>query len=681
MKARLSQMALAAMMAVALVGPSSVIAADKKPTAQSPRNVIIFVVDGLRGGSVNSTDAPTLSAIRQNGVNFVNSHAMFPTFTTPNGATIATGHYPGDTGDFSNTIYSGYPIFDTGNFGQLVQTNTPFVENDRILGDLDDHYNGNWLTEESLLALLRQNGYNTASVGKHGPVGIQDVSQLQPVNKNFVIPDTVFVDDVTGSASGIPLKKQISDALVAAGLALAAPSRSNGCGATDQCNNGFSGNNVTPGTTSPNTVQQQYFADTVTKAILPTFVNTGQPFAILFWSRDADGTQHNQGDSLNSLTPGINGPTSKAAVANADKNLKQILDYITANPQVAKNTDIFITADHGFATISRHEVDANGTATQSYAALFTYKDGTGRVEVNPGFLPPGFLAIDIAHILNLPIYDPDSILTDPMTGNRTYMPVDPTIAQQTSTTRQHPASGDALIGASGVILENTDAKVIVAANGGSDLIYVPDHDAARVQQIVSFLATQDYVGAIFVDDQYGPIPGALPLSSINLVGNAQTPRPAIALGFKTFYLDPTDLQTAVQIADSGLQEGQGMHGSIGRDNTFNNMAAIGPDFKAHAVIRTPIGNADIAPTLAYLLGVTLPSQGNLKGRVLHEAIKHETRQATPQFLVSVSGKAGTGKSTVLYYQKAGDQLYLDEACFTSAKVKAPKPGKNNPCRP
>ena len=37
-----------------------------------------------------------------------------------------------------------------------------------------------------------------------------------------------------------------------------------------------------------------------------------------------------------------------------------------------------------------------------------------------------------------------------------------------------------------------------------------------------------------------------------------------------------------------------MHGAIGRDNTFNNMAAMGPDFKKHAVVRTPVSNADIA---------------------------------------------------------------------------------------
>ena len=68
------------------------------------RNAIIFIADGLRPGSVNSTDAPTLLSVRNQGVNFINSHALFPTFTTPNGSAIATGHYLGDTGDFSNTI-------------------------------------------------------------------------------------------------------------------------------------------------------------------------------------------------------------------------------------------------------------------------------------------------------------------------------------------------------------------------------------------------------------------------------------------------------------------------------------------------------------------------------------------------------------------------------------------------
>ncbi len=653
------------LLALAANAAQPIKSSSKKPQANAKRNVIIFVVDGLRPGSVNPVDAPTLYALRNKGVNFVNSHSLFPTFTTPNASAIATGHYLGDTSDFSNTLYAGYPIFNTGNFGNLPGTPAPFVENDQILGDLDDHYDGNWLNEESLLQVARQNGYNTASVGKVGPVGLQDVSQLQPVGGVFVTPTTVFVDDSTGRSNGIPLSSAITAAITAAGLPTTAPDRSNGCGPTDQCNNGYAGDNQHPGTTSPNTVQQQYFTDVLTKAVLPVFVQNGQPFAVLFWSRDADGTQHNQGDSLNKLIPGINGPSSRASVKNADNNLKQILDFINNDPDLAANTDIFITADHGFATISRHEIDAQGHVSQSYSTQFVYKDLTGRVEVNPGFLPAGFLAIDLAHALNMPLYDPDSIITNDQ-NQRVYEPVDPTIGQQTPTVRQRPASGNALIGASGLILDNPDAKVVVAANGGSDLVYIPDHDAARLQQVVHFLAQQDYVGALFVDDSYGPIPGTLPLSTINLAGDSLLPRPAIAIGFKTFYTPAQSsssvLQAAVQVADSTLQEGQGMHGSFGRDNTFNNMAAFGPDFKQNFVDVSPISNADVAPTLASVMGLQLPANGKLVGRVLTEALVGGP-DSVPSNRLSVASDPDGGKSTVLYYQSVGSQLYLDTACF------------------
>jgi Type I phosphodiesterase / nucleotide pyrophosphatase len=617
------------------------------------RNAIIFIADGLRPGSVNLTDAPTLLSVRNHGVNFVNSHALFPTFTTPNGSAIATGHYLGDTGDFSNTIYSGYPVFNTGNFGHTtVGTNTPFVENNPILADLDDHYNGNYLTEETLLSVARAHGYNTASIGKVGPVAIQDVTQINPVAGAFPIPVTVFIDDATGTTNGIPLPASVVTALTNAGLPTVTPLRVQP-----------SGTNTTPGTLLPNATQQQYFADATTKAVLPAFKANGNPFVLVYWSRDPDGTQHNQGDSLNTLVPGINGPTSKAGVHNADNNLKQILEFINSNPDLAANTDIFVTADHGFATISKQPVDPNGTSTSSYSTSFIYKDATGRQEVNTGFLPVGFLAIDLGHALGLPIFDPDST---PAGATGVYEPVDPTIPMQTTTVRQHSANGDALLGGSGAVLDSTDAKVIIAANGGSDLIYVPDHDVNRVKQVVAFLAKQDYVGGMFLDDSFGRLPGTLPLSSINLVGNTSLPTPTIALAFKTFATDPNNpLQTAVQIADSGLQQGQGMHGSLGRDNTFNNMAAIGPDFKSHFVDISPVGNADIVPTLAEILGFHLSSSGDLKGRVISEALKGGPFAVFFEKQAFISPRAATGRSTALEFQRVGSRLYFDEACFVT----------------
>ena len=99
------------------------------------RNIVIFVADGLRGGSVNATDAPTMFWVRNHGVNFANSYSLFPTFTTANASAIATGHYLGDTGDYSNTIYIGRPVFLSGNFGRAPGTYAPYIENDPVLGD------------------------------------------------------------------------------------------------------------------------------------------------------------------------------------------------------------------------------------------------------------------------------------------------------------------------------------------------------------------------------------------------------------------------------------------------------------------------------------------------------------------------------------------------------------------
>lgn len=650
------------MVALALVGSAHAAgAAHDDDDRRAPRNVIIFVADGLRRGSVNSSDTPTLLKIRRTGVDFANSHALFPTFTTPNASGIATGHYLGDTGDFSNTVYLGFPLFNDGLItGKATGTQTPFLENNQTLADIDEHFpGGNYLNEESLLALARQSGYNTASVGKVGPVGIQDVTQLNPVGGLIPARETVFIDDATGTPGpGVPLSPTIQAALTAAGLPLIATPRVQPAG-----------NVSTPGTLLANVGQQQYFADATTKAILPTFKANGRPFALVFWSRDPDGSQHNQGDSLNKLSPGINGPTSRAGVSNADANLKQILDYLAANPDVAANTDLLVTSDHGFATISKHEIDAEGHATHAYPTHFTYltaANDPAAPEVIPGWLPPGFLAIDIAHALSLPLFDPDSQIT--VNGALQYTPVDPS-QPNSATSRQRPAAGNGLVGGTGAILTMTDAKVVVAANGGSDLIYVPDHDSARVRALIAFLTKQDYVGGLFVDSRFGEIPGALPLRAVGLEGDAVTPRPAIAVTFKTFSLDRSNpLQTAVQIADSSLQEGQGMHGSLGRDNTFNNMAAIGPDFKRGFVDWAPVSNADIARTLAHVLRLKLPSIGELKGRVLREAFVGGPNTVKFEHHSVVSAEApGSDKSTVLEYQTLRDHKYFDVACVIDVR--------------
>src|SRR5439155_4114567 len=133
--------------------------------------------------------------------------------------------------------------------------------------------------------------------------------------------------------------------------------------------------------------------------------------------------------------------------------------------------------------------------------------------------------------------------------------------------------------------------------------------------------TYDYVGGVFVDNAFGEVSGALPFSAIGLTGASRLPRPAVVVAFKVFQSDPADVQTAAQIADTVLREGQGMHGGLGRDSTYNNMAALGPDFKRHFVDDLPASNADIAQTLASAMGFTLNSRGKLQGRILDEALE------------------------------------------------------------
>src|SRR5215468_5972490 len=412
----------------------------------TPRNLILFIPDGLRGRIVTPQTAPTMAALRDKGVHFKNSHSLFPTFTMANGSAMASGHYLGDTGTFSNTIYTGFSSAPAGD------TVVPFIENDAVLADVDDHFNGDYLNEETLLKLARDKGFSTAAIGKVGPTLIFDHTDR---GKN-----TVVIDDSTGGKTGVPLSDEMKDALTKAGLPLATPGRGD---------NGKAGDAKTPGTTVANVAQQAYFADVASKVVLPMFKARNKPFVLVFWSRDPDGSQHNQGDSLNTITPGINGPTSMASIKNADDNLAQLrktLDELG----LAANTDIIVSSDHGFSTISKE-------SKTSPSAKVSYED------TPKDFLPMGFLALDLAKALDLPLFDPNDKNAKIEDG-------------------KHPKAGNGVLGQ-----DPAKPDLVVATNGGSDLIYLPNNDKKLADKTIKALLDQDYISGLFVDDALGKFPG------------------------------------------------------------------------------------------------------------------------------------------------------------------------------
>ena len=568
-----------------------------------PRNVVLFVADGLRYGMVDATNAPTMDRLMKAGVRFTNTHSLFPTFTMPNATAMATGHMLGDTGQYGNTIYTAFPVPGAG------ESLTPFLENDPILGDVDEHFAGNYLNEETILRAAHAKGLSTASIGKLGPSLVFDHTARAG-------QETILVDDSTGRAGGIPLSDELKARLGAAGLPVQAPTR----GA-----NGAAGNAELPGTVAANVAQQAYFADVATKAVLPLFTARKAPFVLVFWSRDPDGTQHNQGDSLGRLVPGINGPTSLAAIHNADTNLATLLAALKEQG-LADTTDVILTSDHGFSTISKE-------SATSFAASQSYKGVPNRQ------LPPGFVAIDIAHALGANLFDPDA------KGAK--------LAPDS-----FPSRANGLIGTDPV-----KPDVVVAANGGSDLVYLPSGDRALAHRVVEALSRQDYVSGLFVSAALGPVPGTLPLTAIALDGSALTPMPAIVVNFRSFSTGCADPTTCgVEVSDTALQQGQGMHGSFSRADTRNVMGAMGPSFRAGLESPVPASNADLGKTIARILDLTIPAKGTLVGRVLTEAL---VNGATPTTEAKVlrSEPDATGLATILTYQTVGETRYFDAAGY------------------
>src|SRR5438445_1859828 len=194
--------------AIVLLSASLMTLAASAAPAQNntPRNLILFVPDGLRSRIVTPQTAPAMAEVRDKGVNFKNSHSLFPTFTTANASAMATGHYLGDTGDFSNTIYTGYAV------GPANGTVTPFLEVDPVIIDADEHFGGDYLNEETVLKMARAKGYSPAAIGKLGPTLIFDHTD----KTGDAGLHSIVIDDATGGKNGVPISDEMKVALTKA---------------------------------------------------------------------------------------------------------------------------------------------------------------------------------------------------------------------------------------------------------------------------------------------------------------------------------------------------------------------------------------------------------------------------------------------------------------------------------
>ncbi len=578
-----------------------------------PRNLILFVPDGLRALKVTPETAPAMAEIRDKGVNFKNSHSLFPTFTMANASGMSTGHYLGDTGTFSNSIYTGHPV--AAQNGSVV----PFLEHDQVLRDVDEQFGGDYLDEEALLKAARNAGYSTAAVGKLGPTLLFDHTE-RTGTKTITIDDQTGAVEKDGSLIGIPLSDEMKAALNAANLPSKPPDAATTARPVTQ-NAGHGDRQHRPAGLLRRRRQQGGAADVqgaqqaVRAGVLVT--RSGRHPA-------QPGRQPQQADTRHQRT--------RFACGHQERRQQP-----RAVAQDTRRSRPLGVDQHHRLRRPRLLDDLEGEQDQPI--------GEGTYPDTPeGFLPLGFLAIDLAKALDLPLFDPND--KNARVGDNAY-----------------PKAGNGVLGK-----DPTKPEMVIATNGGSDLIYIPSNDRKLAGRTVKALLEQDYVSGIFVDDNLGRFPGALPMSALNLNGRAVTPHPSIVVNFRSYAVgcdEPT--LCSVEIADTVLRQGQGMHGSFSRGDTMNFMAAMGPDFKAGYVDTLPVSNADVGMTAAKLLGISRKANGKLIGRVMTEAMPNG---ATPKaFTGTLTSKPdANGLRTVLQFQRVLEQRYFDVAGFPGRTV-------------
>jgi arylsulfatase A-like enzyme len=621
------------------------------------QRTIIMVWDGLRPDSVNATDTPNLYALQQKGVLFADNHSTYPTFTMMNGSSFATGSFPKTSGFYGNTFWTppqagaAQPI-PVG----LSAAGTPqdyvapvFTEDYAVLTTLNDYYGGQLLLVKSLFKTAQEAGLVTATVGKSGAAYIQDLARGGYfIDENTVLPLSM-VTDLQAAGFALPANTGFAYPNGTVTLASGNGTPTARAGAlTFALPNGLQVRDATDSTQgAPENLSNQYMMKIFTDYILAR----KNPDLSLIWFRTPDNTEHAYGPgSLN----------YKKALASQDARLGELQTALRTLGMDA-TTNIIVVSDHAHSNVSgptslyplrtiNASTSVNGSITNA---------SLGGVDAVKGFSVSGDVrSADLLTYAGFKAFDGAGCATSGMLGIK---------ADGSNVFPVNTDSSGALCGTAGAKYQAVSATlptpvasfkvpatlpakgIVVAANGGSDYFYVPDHDAATVANLVRFLQAREEYGAIFVDSRYGAIPGTLPMSMVNLENGVRQNKgqPDVVVSFN--WDDKQLVNGMPGIEFESIGGNRGMHGSFSPIDVHNTLIAFGPAFKSGATVTTPTGNVDVAPTAAFLLGQSMPAAD---GRVLNEALVNPASASTPT--VKPSAIAPTAVATGLAFQLPTD---------------------------
>ena len=575
-----------------VLGPGGGLGAQQQDAGSTARRVIIFVWDGLRTDDVTPENMPHYFALARSGVVFADHHAVYPTFTMMNSASIATGTYPGVHGFYGNVVYAPNARGKNAKGVDIDFSAPAFIEDFGVVEAVRESYQGELTLVATMLQAAQAQGLSTAAIGKFGAAFIQDYKRGGIILDEDAAMPLSFAKEL--QQAGYALPRNTTNAYDAGALALA---NDNGDPtapiAIAKLNDGQTANPLDR-TGALSRRGFTYLTDVFVNDILPN----KKPDLTVFWSKEPDATNHAYGPgTYNSID----------ATKLNDEILGRVMDKIR---QLGweQSTDIIITQDHNHSTVSgdvahyplRDIVDGGVGSHDPYGYSVS-----GFVRTAELLTQDGLKAYDGAGCREIPTLS--GILFDGTHLHPTKHDTDGSVcgnAQRYTSPRYVvpkpvPAGG-----------------IVVAANAGSDYLFVPDGDPNTVKAAVVSLQNRLQFGAIFVSDKYGDVTGTLPMSLIN------TENPVTGRG-PDIIVSLTFDENVVVAGRSGISYAssvnrRGDHGSFSPTDTHISMMAHGPDFKSGLYDTLPTANVDIAPTIARILAFNMPG---VQGRVLEEALQ------------------------------------------------------------
>src|SRR5216683_5242502 len=513
----------------------------------APRRVIIFVWDGLRADDVTPDIAPYYFALARSGVVFADHHAIYPTFTMMNSASIATGAYPGVHGFYGNVVYAPSAKGRNAKGADIDFSAPAFIEDFGVVEAVRDSYQGRLTLVSTMLQAAQAKGLTTVAIGKFGAAFIQDYKRGGIILDEDAAMPLGFAKEL--QQAGYPLPRNSGNAYEAGALMLA---NDNGDPTApipiQRLKDGQTANPLDcSGALSRRGFK--YLTDVFVDYVLPN----KKPDLTIFWSKEPDATNHAYGPgTYNSI--------------DATKMNDEILGRVVAKIRQLgweQTTDIIITQDHNHSTVSadvahypfRGVVDGDVGPHDPYGYSVS-----GFVRTAELLTRDGLKAYDGAGCRDIPTLS--GILFDG--------------------THLHPTKNDADGSVCGPGQKYTSPRyvvpkpvpaggIVVAANAGSDYLFVPDGNANTVKAAVVSLQSRLQFGAIFVRDKYGDIPGTLRMRLINTDSPATGRGPDIIVSF-TF-----DEHVAVAgrpgISYASSVNRRGDHGSFSRTDTHISLMA------------------------------------------------------------------------------------------------------------